>query len=78
MDVVVCRGITRLAPRLCLVYSEEYAEQPTASPLSLSMPLQVAQVDDRRVENWISGLLPGQPLGDLNLPRKLVPHSICA
>ena len=64
--IVFLRGhkaahITRRGPQLCLVYSEEYAEQPTASPLSLSMPLQVAQFDDRRVESWISGLLPGNP-----------------
>ena len=52
--IVFLRGhkaahITRRGPQLSLVYSDEYAEQPTASPLSLSMPLRVAQVDDRRV-----------------------------
>ena len=64
--VVFLRGqeaahITRRGPQLSLVYSEEYAELPTASPLSLSMPLEESQVDDRRVDSWISGLLPGNP-----------------
>ena len=53
--------ITRRGPQLSLVYSEEYAELPTASPLSLSMPLEESKVDDRRVDSWISGLLPGNP-----------------
>ena len=62
--VVFLRGeqaarVTRHGPNLQLSYTDEYAQRPTASPLSLSMPLRETQVDDRRVEGWMSGLLPG-------------------
>ncbi|MDE0065685.1 MAG: HipA domain-containing protein [Acidimicrobiaceae bacterium] len=62
--IVFLRGrqaarVTRQDSSLRLAYSAEYAQCPTASPLSLSMPLHEHQVHDRRVEGWMSGLLPG-------------------
>lgn len=51
--------VTRRGPSHQLVYTDEYAQNPTASPLSLSMPLRENQVHDQRVEGWMSGLLPG-------------------
>lgn len=44
--------------RLELVYDEEWRFRETAYPLSLSMPLVVAQHGHDRVEPWLWGLLP--------------------
>ena len=46
---------------LRLSYHEEYARRPSASPLSLSLPLADGEIEDQRVEGWLSGLLPGNP-----------------
>lgn len=66
--VVVLNGsvagtLTRLENgRLHFEYDEAYRERPDATPLSLSMPMQVrAHADDRRrqtVSNYLWGLLP--------------------
>src|SRR3990172_8035437 len=59
----VAGTLTRLEnARLHLEYDEAYRERPDATPLSLSMPIQVrAHADDRRrqtVTNYLRGLLP--------------------
>ena len=59
----VAATLTRLEnARLHLEYDEAYRERPDATPLSLSMPIQVrAHADDRRrhtVTNYLWGLLP--------------------
>lgn len=51
--------ITRRGSMLCLSYDDEYARRPSASPLSLSLPLSDGEIEDQRVEGWLSGLLPG-------------------
>lgn len=53
--------ITRRGSMLRLSYNDEYARRPDASPLSLSLPLAAGEIEDRRVEGWLSGLLPGNP-----------------
>ena len=56
--------VGRIAKRgslLRLSYNDEYAQRPGASPLSLSLPLAESEIEDRRVEGWLSGLLPGNP-----------------
>ena len=45
--------------QLRLTYDESYAADPTAVPLSLSMPLSEPVTAGRRVGGWLSGLLPG-------------------
>jgi serine/threonine-protein kinase HipA len=44
--------------RLTFTYGEEYRERDGATPLSLSMPLQIASHPDRIVTVWLWGLLP--------------------
>ncbi len=53
--------ITRRGPMLRLAYNDDYARRPSASPLSLSLPLAEGEIEDRRMEGWLSGLLPGNP-----------------
>ncbi|WP_420639619.1 HipA domain-containing protein [Candidatus Poriferisocius sp.] len=50
--------IARRGSLLCLTYDDEYSRRPDASPLSLSLPLADGEIEDRRVEGWLSGLLP--------------------
>ena len=44
--------------RLTFAYEEDYRATPDATPLSVSMPIQVRQHDDRTVTPWLWGLLP--------------------
>lgn len=44
--------------RLRFDYSDEYRARPGATPLSLSMPIQVRSHSDRAVNPWLWGLLP--------------------
>lgn len=53
--------ITRRGSMLRLCYNDEYACRPSTSPLSLSLPLADGEIEDQRVQGWISGLLPGNP-----------------
>ncbi|MGA2166556.1 MAG: HipA N-terminal domain-containing protein [Solirubrobacteraceae bacterium] len=55
----VAGTVTRLrGGRLRFDYREEYVERPGATPLSMSMPLQVRSHADRVVAPWLWGLLP--------------------
>ncbi|MCY3643345.1 MAG: HipA domain-containing protein [Acidimicrobiaceae bacterium] len=40
-------------------YDDTYASEPSAVPMSLSMPLQHRRFADARVRGWMAGLLPG-------------------
>ncbi|MYB04616.1 MAG: hypothetical protein F4Y13_10620, partial [Acidimicrobiaceae bacterium] len=40
-------------------YDDTYASEPSAVPMSLSMPLQQRRFADARVRGWMAGLLPG-------------------
>jgi serine/threonine-protein kinase HipA len=44
--------------RLRFDYDPEYQEQPRRTPLSLSMPVQVASHADQVITPWLWGLLP--------------------
>ena len=57
-DVVA--GCIRRLPggRLRLDYDESYRSQPAATPLSVSMPVQVRSHSDRAITPWLWGLLP--------------------
>ena len=53
--------IYRRGPMLCLSYDGDYSSRRDVSPLSLSLPLEEGEIEDQRVEGWMSGLLPGNP-----------------
>lgn len=59
LDEVIAGTLQRLAGgTLRFDYTEEYRERPGATPLSLSMPLQVRSHPDRTITPWLRGLLP--------------------
>lgn len=59
LDEVVAGTLYRLAGgRLRFDYDEEYRASPGATPLSLSMPLQVRSHAERTITPWLWGLLP--------------------
>ena len=41
-------------------YAEDYQRRPDATPLSLSMPTEIASHPDRVVTPWLWGILPVQ------------------
>lgn len=47
--------------RLRFEYDEAYAESPSSTPLSLSMPLDVRAHTHTAIEPWLAGLLPDNP-----------------
>lgn len=53
-------GEIRRSPggRLTFVYDEDWRRSPGAYPLSLSMPLVIAEHEHGRIEPWLWGLLP--------------------
>ena len=56
---VVAGSITRLpGGRLRFDYDETYQALPAATPLSVSMPVQVGSHPDRAITPWLWGLLP--------------------
>ena len=44
--------------RLTFVYDENWRSMAGALPLSLTMPLMIAEHGHARIENWLWGLLP--------------------
>jgi serine/threonine-protein kinase HipA len=59
LDGVVAGTLTRLrGGRLRFDYDTAYREQPGNTPLSLSMPVQVASHSDQTITPWLWGLLP--------------------
>jgi serine/threonine-protein kinase HipA len=59
LEEKVAGTLSRLSDgRLRFDYEPAYQEQPTPTPLSLSMPAQVASHPDRVVRPWLWGLLP--------------------
>src|SRR5215469_145738 len=59
LDGAVAGEITRLAGgRLRFDYDERYRSRPGATPLSVSMPVQIATHPDRVISPWLWGLLP--------------------
>ncbi len=59
LDEVIAGTLERLSGgRLRFDYTEEYRERPGATPISLSMPLQVRSHSDRTITPWLWGLLP--------------------
>jgi serine/threonine-protein kinase HipA len=56
-------GVLQRLPggRLRFHYERAYQEDPDPTPLSLSMPIQVASHSDRVVSPWLWGLLPDNP-----------------
>jgi serine/threonine-protein kinase HipA len=62
LDDAVAGVLQRLSGgRLRFDYDPAYQERPTPTPLSLSMPVQVASHPDRVVAPWLWGLLPDNP-----------------
>ena len=56
---VVAGAITRLpGGKLRFDYDDDYRSQPSATPLSVSMPVQVQSHPDRLITPWLWGLLP--------------------
>lgn len=49
------------AGRLRFVYDDGYRRDPAATPLSLSMPLAVAEHTHATISPWLTGLLPDNP-----------------
>src|SRR5277367_4967840 len=61
-DDMVAGSVTRMpGGRLQFSYDEEYAARPTATPLSLSMPLSQHSHPDSVIAPWLWGLLPDDP-----------------
>jgi serine/threonine-protein kinase HipA len=59
LDDHIAGTVTRLAGgRLRFDYSDEYRERSGATPLSLSMPVQVRAHPDNVITPWLWGLLP--------------------
>ena len=62
LDDDVAGTITRLARgRLRFDYDDDYRRRPQATPLSVSMPTQVASHADHVITPWLWGLLPDNP-----------------
>jgi serine/threonine-protein kinase HipA len=56
---VVAGSVTRLpGGKLRFDYDDAYRSRPAATPLSVSMPVQVASHPDRVITPWLWGLLP--------------------
>ncbi|MGH3305158.1 MAG: type II toxin-antitoxin system HipA family toxin [Streptosporangiaceae bacterium] len=56
---VIAGKVTRLAGgRLRFDYDETYRSRPDATPLSVSMPVQIPSQPDRVIKPWLWGLLP--------------------
>jgi serine/threonine-protein kinase HipA len=56
---MIAGSITRLpGGRLRFDYDDVYRSQPAATPLSVSMPVQVSSHSDRVITPWLWGLLP--------------------
>ena len=51
--------IAYVAKRLRLVYDRDYAASSSATPLSLSLPIDAGEIRGARVAGWLDGLLPG-------------------
>ena len=61
-DDMVAGSVTRMpGGRLQFSYGEGYAARPTATPLSLSMPLSQPSHPDSVIAPWLWGLLPDDP-----------------
>jgi serine/threonine-protein kinase HipA len=61
-DDMVAGSVARMpGGRLQFSYDEEYAARPTATPLSLSMPLAQPTHPDSVITPWLWGLLPDDP-----------------
>jgi serine/threonine-protein kinase HipA len=59
LDDSIAGTLTRLSGgRLHFEYSDGYGAQPSATPLSVSMPIEVRSHADRVVTPWLWGLLP--------------------
>jgi serine/threonine-protein kinase HipA len=58
VGAAVAGRITRTAGRLDLVYDEAYRRDPSATALSVSLPLESARHDDAALAPWLAGLLP--------------------
>jgi serine/threonine-protein kinase HipA len=59
LEDVGAGSLTRLSGgRLRFDYDPAYQERPTPTPLSLSMPVQVASHSDQAIRPWLWGLLP--------------------
>lgn len=55
----VAGHVSRLqSGRLSFEYLHEYTTDPSATPVSLSMPVQVRSHPDRTITPWLAGLLP--------------------
>ena len=65
----VAGTITRLpGGKLRFDYDEDYRSQPSATPLSVSMPIQVQSHPDRLITPWLWGLLPDNARTELHGP----------
>ncbi|MGH9299542.1 MAG: type II toxin-antitoxin system HipA family toxin [Acidimicrobiales bacterium] len=59
LDDRVAGTLTRLDQgRLRFDYDDDYRDRPDATPLSVSLPTQVASHSDRAITPWLWGLLP--------------------
>lgn len=59
LDDTVAGTLSRLkGGKLRFSYEEEYRSRPDATPLSISMPLQIASHTDGVIAPWLWGLLP--------------------
>lgn len=58
VGAAVAGRIARTAGRLDLVYDDAYRRDPSATALSVSLPLESARHDDAAVAPWLAGLLP--------------------
>jgi serine/threonine-protein kinase HipA len=58
IEGVVAGVVDGGAGRLRFTYDDAYRRRPAATPLSLSMPLQVRSHPDRAIRPWLWGLLP--------------------
>lgn len=62
MGDAVAGTLTRLAGgRLRFDYADAYVTDPGATPISVSMPLEVNSHGHERVAPWVAGLLPDDP-----------------
>jgi serine/threonine-protein kinase HipA len=60
LDDAIAGSLTRLAGgKLRFDYHDEYRDRTSATPLSISMPIQVRSHPDHVVTPWLWGLLPG-------------------
>lgn len=61
MSGCVAAHLTRTDHDLHLVYDRSYQARAEATPISLSLPLQVDRHESAAVKPWIAGLLPDNP-----------------